>query len=778
MAEDGKIKIDKFDGHDFRNDENIADYVSEEYDEDPENIDFHVEGEQDVEQETFTLLSGILPILPENDSDDDLIDGEYKIKKGVKYPSYNPETTWDEFQPILGMNFENPLQLKNALADYDVKHGYQLWYYRSDYKSSLVYYGKDIELGICAGRKGMKKKKKGIAEGDKVKGKQVVEESDLVKGNREAKASLKKPMKWTRMMVLEHKGHHYPFRLWASLIEHYGKLWEYRKAVLDSNPGLTCHLDVDVHDNGQNSFHRFYVCFKGVKDGWLSGCRKVIGIDGCFITHVCKGELLTAMGMDENNQMYPIAWAVVDVENKNNWCWFLFLLADDLQLEEGLGLTIISDSHKGLIDAVRTWLPQEKHKHCARHLKMREIRALDEEAYAFLMEKSLQPGVRLISKQLQGMLLLRMEFQSHSMLKYFLLEVMELKWVPCIHVVASFMHFKLNPDIRVSSWYSLSKWFNTYQFSIKLVYRSKMWRSTINTPPLPPIVKTMPGRSRKNRIKHPSEKDDEHHISRVGRVMTCQKCWRQGHNKSSCTNPRRDKPTKTDRPPRPQKSCVYTTSKNKKCGISINDICKTQKQVGESNKRGEGSFSRGRGTPTMGRGSTNKRGRFSKQEGGSASLGRGSQSKRGGFASSRSKRGRPARKGCADNNNTQFINDRDAIHEAMDEEERKWEQVLQDDFFKGSTLSVLEAVNEAIQEHNDGLPSISEGQVDGNSEHPISQPTPTLLKTTIEESHTPRTPRPRPQIQPRGKSERIAKKRKFNYPEDGTSKTPGKPFSL
>nr|GEY75703.1 hypothetical protein CTI12_AA105810 [Tanacetum cinerariifolium] len=59
-----------------------------------------------------------------------------------------------------------------------------------------------------------------------------------------------------------------------------------------------------------------YVCFKGVKDGWIAGYRKVIGIDGCFITHMCKGEMLTAIGRDGNNQMYLIAWAVMDVENK------------------------------------------------------------------------------------------------------------------------------------------------------------------------------------------------------------------------------------------------------------------------------------------------------------------------------------------------------------------------------------------------------------------------------------------------------------------------------
>ncbi|GKE03140.1 hypothetical protein Tco_1391123, partial [Tanacetum coccineum] len=573
---------------------------------------------------------------------DDLIDAEYKIQKGVRYPSYNPEADWDEFQLILSMKFENPLQFKNALADCGVKHRYQLWYYRSNYKSLFVYCGRGTKLGRCAGRRGINNKKKGVAEGDK-----------------------------TRIEALyEHDG---------CLVEHYGKLWEYRQAILDSNPGSTCHIVLDVQDNGQNRFHRLYMCFKGVKDGWLSGCRKVIGIDGCFITHVCKGELLTVMGKDENNQMYLIAWVVVDVENTNNWCWFLSLLADDLQLEEGLGLTIILDSHKGLIEAVKTWLPQAEHGHYARHLKMREIRALDEGAYAFLMERDLatwckadfQTATRCASYEngilesfnaqilsargkpiitmLEDIIVCIMQRIWHMSKKasecddiitpsirnhlevlnekqrkwnvfpsgYQVVEVRKrdeaygvnlitrecgcrlwnLSGVPCIHVVAAFMHFKLNPYIRVSSWYSQSKWFDAYQFSIKPVYGSKMWQSTINTPLLLPIVKTLPGRPRKNRIKHPIELDDHHHV-----------------------------------------------------------------RSRESSKRGGGSFSRGRGTTsmgrgtacmgrgttTMGRGSTRMgRGTASKR-GGSATMGRGSASKRGGSAitgrgsarGSQSKRGR------------------------------------------------------------------------------------------------------------------------------------------
>ncbi|GKB25480.1 calcium/proton exchanger [Tanacetum coccineum] len=61
----------------------------------------------------------------------------------------------------------------------------------------------------------------------------------------------------------------------------------------------------------------------GVKDGWLAGFRKVIGLDGCFLKHTCRGELLVAIGRDANNQMYPIAWVVMKLENNDNWHWMV-----------------------------------------------------------------------------------------------------------------------------------------------------------------------------------------------------------------------------------------------------------------------------------------------------------------------------------------------------------------------------------------------------------------------------------------------------------------------
>ncbi|GJT82983.1 retrovirus-related pol polyprotein from transposon TNT 1-94 [Tanacetum coccineum] len=140
------------------------------------------------------------------------------------------------------------------------------------------------------------------------------------------------------------------------------RLWEYRQALMESNPNSTCQLDMYENDQGHNIFKRMYVCFSGLRQGWLDGCRRVIGIDGCFLTYTCKGKLLTAMRRDANNQMFLIAWSVVSVENKNNWCWFLSLLHDDLG--RGSGLTIISDAHK----AVASWFPNADHRQCTRHI--------------------------------------------------------------------------------------------------------------------------------------------------------------------------------------------------------------------------------------------------------------------------------------------------------------------------------------------------------------------------------------------------------------------------
>ena len=104
-------------------------------------------------------------------------------------------------------------------------------------------------------------------------------------------------------------------------------------------------LDRDTPD-GLISFRRLYICFDSLARGFLEGCRKVIGLDGCFLKTETKGQLLSGVGKDGNNQMFPIAWAVVEGENQTSWTWFIQLLMRELGIYDGLGWTIISDQQK------------------------------------------------------------------------------------------------------------------------------------------------------------------------------------------------------------------------------------------------------------------------------------------------------------------------------------------------------------------------------------------------------------------------------------------------
>jgi len=49
---------------------------------------------------------------------------------------------------------------------------------------------------------------------------------------------------------------------------------------------------------------------------FLVSCRSIIGLDSCFIKEKYGGELLSVLGRDANDQLLPLAYAVVEVENK------------------------------------------------------------------------------------------------------------------------------------------------------------------------------------------------------------------------------------------------------------------------------------------------------------------------------------------------------------------------------------------------------------------------------------------------------------------------------
>ncbi|KAL2485962.1 MuDR family transposase [Abeliophyllum distichum] len=149
----------------------------------------------------------------------------------------------------------------------------------------------------------------------------------------------------------------------GSILDQYRLLYDYCEQLKSTNAGSTVVLE-----RNEQEFKRLYVCLAACKVGFLGGCRKVIELDGCFLKSEYGGQLLSAVGIDGNNAMFPIAYAVVDTENGENWTWFLSLLGSDLQIGNPFQWTFISDKQKGLMQAVRTLFEESEHRTCVRHL--------------------------------------------------------------------------------------------------------------------------------------------------------------------------------------------------------------------------------------------------------------------------------------------------------------------------------------------------------------------------------------------------------------------------
>ncbi|GJT53171.1 hypothetical protein Tco_0988225 [Tanacetum coccineum] len=266
----------------------------------------------------------------------------------------------------------------------------------------------------------------------------------------------------------------------------------------------------DELDNGKIHFKRIYVCFKAMIEGWSAGCRKVIGLDGCFLKGTCRGELLTAMGRDGNNQI----------------------------LHSGAYLTVISDGHKGLMELVKNLLAHAEHRQCARHIYAnfkkkwnglhfkglvdrnpnswcRAFFKMDRGCAAYengisesyhnairIARDSITPSIRKEIERLK-------EAQRFWIVYPYVHQWRDLSGVPCVHSVAAFSFLKMDPVLGVSAWLGL--------------------------------------RGAKNQT-YPQKRVNVRLLELV-RMMTCHNCWEKGHNKKNGKNKKQPQPTIEKRTP-------------------------------------------------------------------------------------------------------------------------------------------------------------------------------------------------------------------------------------
>ncbi|KAH7520560.1 hypothetical protein FEM48_Zijuj08G0157100 [Ziziphus jujuba var. spinosa] len=127
--------------------------------------------------------------------------------------------------------------------------------------------------------------------------------------------------------------------------EQYSCLWDYCAEIVRSNPKSTCRLKINK-ESKNSIFQRIYICLATCKEGFKAGCIPFIGLDGCHLKDQHGGQLLTAVGRDPNRQIFLIAYAVVETENKDSWSWFLQYLMEHIEYIDDKNFTFMSDQLK------------------------------------------------------------------------------------------------------------------------------------------------------------------------------------------------------------------------------------------------------------------------------------------------------------------------------------------------------------------------------------------------------------------------------------------------
>ena len=153
--------------------------------------------------------------------------------------------------------------------------------------------------------------------------------------------------------------------------EGYEKLPALFNAMKAKNPGMHYEYIPKPNEwrNGKEIFYRAFWCFSQCVEAFRH-CRPVLSIDGTFLLGKYKGTLLVAISCDADNTLVPLAFALVERENRDSWSWFLRLVRIHV-VGPGREVGVISDRHQGILNAVQEQIPgyaPMHHRWCTRHL--------------------------------------------------------------------------------------------------------------------------------------------------------------------------------------------------------------------------------------------------------------------------------------------------------------------------------------------------------------------------------------------------------------------------
>uniref|UniRef100_A0A453RIB9 MULE transposase domain-containing protein n=1 Tax=Aegilops tauschii subsp. strangulata TaxID=200361 RepID=A0A453RIB9_AEGTS len=269
-------------------------------------------------------------------------------------------------------------------------------------------------------------------------------------------------------------------------------------------------------------------------------------LDGCFFKGACQGELLAAIGRDANNQMYPVAWAVVEKETNESWAWFIGLLIKDLDInDQGAGWVFISDKQKGLINSMRDYLPKVEHRMCARHIyanwrKKHKDHQLQKRFWAIAKSANREDfnynKAKLAQLTPEGAKDIMKTDPKHWARAFFPKGANCESGLPCCHAICAIYKSGRKVEDFIDKCYYIDTFKKKYEHCLQPVEGEESWPMSQNPRPVAPGYIAMPGARKKNndRKREEGEAPKGKKLSKHGIQITCGSCGGQGHNKTSC----------------------------------------------------------------------------------------------------------------------------------------------------------------------------------------------------------------------------------------------------
>ncbi|XP_027082284.1 uncharacterized protein [Coffea arabica] len=290
----------------------------------------------------------------------------------------------------------------------------------------------------------------------------------------------------------------------------YNKLRNYCREI---NPGSNVFMTTVEDDEREDRFERLYICFNACKTGFLSGCKPVVGLDGCHLRGPHKGENLgtcksslqkSVQGFDGSLKAVDegaFQW-LLDNTTPQQWSRAYFRTSPKCDIL----LNNLCESFNSSILEAREWPILGDWNY--------EVRCMYGDRY----------NVNLASR-------------TCSCRRW------ELNGIPCAHAMSAIaLKKEPPPENFVNECYSKEAYMRAYGPIIYPLNGEHLWKDLKQGPVLPPEIIKLLGRPKKVKRREPDEPPaattSQGQTKRLSRVdlmdYKCRKCKQKGHNSRKC----------------------------------------------------------------------------------------------------------------------------------------------------------------------------------------------------------------------------------------------------